>query len=106
MHAVRFTLLLFALALLGCVAGSVTHTGQATYPAVPVSQVEVLGERPTRSFQTIGIVTAKTGSFGSPSSAIAKMRADAAKLGADALLVSNIDQAFYTNTTGTAIRWK
>lgn len=106
MAAVRFTLVTIALSLFGCVAASVTRTGQITYTAVPVAHVEILSERPNRPYLSIGIVTAKTGSFGSPASAIAKMRTEAARLGADALLVSNIDQAFYTNTTATAIRWR
>lgn len=99
-------LLLLLGTLVGCTTGSSTRSSSTVYPAVSVAHVEVLTQRPSRSFIEIGVVTGWTNAMATPESAIRRMREKAAALGADAILVTNIDKAFYTNTQATAIRWK
>jgi hypothetical protein len=69
--------------LVSCTTGSATRSSSKIYPAVSVAHVEVLTQRPSRSFIEIGVVTGWTNAMATPESAIRRMREKAAALGAD-----------------------
>jgi argininosuccinate synthase len=81
------------------------------YPAVPVSSVQILYQEPTKPYEVIALVS-HMNSLGLPiSREIAAVREEAAKLGADAVLIIDAKQRipFITGenvtTTGNAIKW-
>lgn len=105
-HAAKLLTFSCALAQCCCTTGTAIRSSETAYSAVPVEHVQVLTQRPARSFVEIGLVTGFADALGSPASAIRKMREEAAKIGADAILITKIDHALYSNTTATAIRWQ
>ena len=81
------------------------------YPAVPVSSVQMLYQEPTKPYEVIALVS-HMNSLGLPISwEIAAVREEAAKLGADAVLIIDAKQhiPFVTGenvtATGNAIKW-
>jgi hypothetical protein len=81
------------------------------YPAVPVSSVHVIYQEPTKPYEVIALVSHQN-SLGLPISwEIAAVREQAAKLGADAVLIIDAKQHIPLITgenvkaTGNAIKW-
>lgn len=81
------------------------------YPAVPVSSVQILYKEPTKPYEVIALVS-HMNSLGFPISwEIAAVREEAAKLGANAVLIINAKQRYpfitgeNVTATGNAIKW-
>ena len=108
-----FSPILLIAVSLGCGACRSTTMQVSThhYPAVPVSAVQVIYKEPAKPYEVIAEVS-HMNSLGLPiSGEIAAVREEAAKLGADAVLIKDAKQhiPFITgeNVTaiGDAIKW-
>ena len=108
-----FSPILLIAVSLGCGAcrSTITQISTHRYPAVPVSAVQVLYKEPAKPYEVIAFVS-HMNSLGLPiSREIAAVREEAAKLGADAVLIIDAKQhiPFITGenvtATGNAIKW-
>ena len=104
-----------SLLLLSSCASDVANRYYATehYPPKKTKEVEVLFKNPTRSYEVIA-------DFQARDAGVATMRRQAAKIGADAVIVSRLGGRFsgewadeknwsnetYSRVTGTAIKYK
>jgi len=111
----RLLVLIIAVALLGCASDVANrYYGDTRYPPKNVSEVELLSRKPSRPFTVIA-------DFQSRNEGPEDMRAKAAQIGADAVIVSLLGGAYnrgeqwagsdsmsntYTHITGTAIVYK
>jgi hypothetical protein len=85
-----------AILLAGCASSNVVKVGSSSYQPVPVSHVEVLYKEPSRPYDVIALIKHEAGSFGSSEEEIQKARELAAEAGADALLISSVeDDTFF-----------
>lgn len=95
----RLVLILLALSLFGCFTASVKLTTNEKFPPTDPEQVELFFEIPNRPYQEIGIVSASW-DFGYVLQAINTLRAKAAEVGADAVILR---QAGCYGVVGSAI---
>lgn len=61
--------------------------GEKKFPPVKAEHVMILFERPEQKFEQIGIVSSLGGYYTSDGDMFKRMQSDAAKLGADAIIV-------------------
>jgi len=94
----------------GCSSITTTPTGQSTSGAVSTEQVEVLYQQPQRPYEVIALVSSDAATiFSAVPGEIEKCRQAAAKVGADALIVTaTFDPSLGrpAKVSGQAIRWK
>ena len=79
-----------------------------TYPAVPVSSVEVLYQEPKRPYEVLAFVQSNKSWEMSGSADVADLRKKAAKVGADALIVTSMHGVTMTewdSASCKAIKW-
>ena len=85
-----------------CTLARVNLTTDARYPPKDPSEVLILYEKPDRPYEEIGIVSAE--SNWTTGEAIKAMRAKAAAVGADAIIIKQTGAGYgYILVTGTAI---
>jgi hypothetical protein len=87
--------------LAGCATGEATKTTSKNYTATDPSSVEILFEKPARAYTTIGFVSGTGAKLASQDAVFAAMREEAAKIGADAVLMRS-DISEQTTFTGNA----
>jgi uncharacterized protein YbjQ (UPF0145 family) len=98
--------------LTGCATGEVTKTTSKNYAATTADSVEILFEKPTRKYEVIGYVKGTGAKLSSQENIFNHMRLEAAKIGADAILMrSEIEEKTdWNNTTqqgsALAIKWQ
>jgi len=95
------SLMIFA----GC--ESTTVVGH-TYPAVPIGSVQVLYQEPKRPYEVLAFVQSNKSWEMSSAADVADLRKKAAKVGADALLVTSAHGVTMTEwdaALGKAIKW-
>ncbi|SRR6266498_2869330 len=95
--------------LLSVLAGckSTTVVGH-TYSAVPVSSVKVLYQEPKRPYEVLAFVNSYKTWAMSSSANVANLRKNAAKLGADAVIITSVHGLTMTDwdsASGKAIKW-
>lgn len=98
-----------ALYVVGCASGEATRTSATHYAPTAPSSVEVLFEKPTRTYEVIGFVSGKGANMSSQSDVFEAMRNEAAKIGADAIIMrSDIEEqtAYTGNPTLPVAAWK
>lgn len=98
------TLIVAALVLQGC--GSTAVVGH-TYPAVSTGSVEVLYQEPKRPYKVIAFVSELHG-VEHPGADITSLREKAARLGADAVIITSAQDISvweYAKAAGKAIKW-
>ncbi len=94
----------------GCV--STHHVGSSKYPPKPVESVVALFQEPSRPYEVIAFVEAKTVTiFDKPEKMVRQAREQAAAAGADAVIFSSTGKwsgmpGIPGAATGRAIRWK
>jgi hypothetical protein len=86
---VSLSIILLPFVVTSCVTGEAIKTG-STYPATTPDLVKVLFEKPTRSYEILGQVTSAGAKLSSNEANITMLRTQAAKLGADAVIVQGI----------------
>lgn len=92
---------ILALLLQGCVTAKVTRYRELE-PKANAEAIEVFTERqPDRAYDEIGVIEVTATNGSSFSDMIAKARAEAAKLGADAIIVKREDEERITGTAAT-----
>lgn len=92
----------------GCANIDVTKTAKGTFPATDANEVEVLSSFPkSRPYTEIATISTNNWSPSETAKMHNALRAQAAPLGADAvvLLNSGIDQRGYLWSTGAAVRY-
>lgn len=111
MKTVLYQLFIPALVLL-CGCGSIKVTGNGkTYPATYPGDVQILKIKPDRHFEELGDVSATDWPESKLPQMLEHLKAQAAKLGANAVFISSegVTRHDFTNfrwATGSAIRWK
>lgn len=110
-HALRRTATAFALvtafvaigALSACVKPRASSTAFRTLPPkASVQEVEVFTDgRPTRPYEELGFIEVRKFGRADYGQLITRAREEAAKMGADAILVTRENRTVSTNTTGT-----
>jgi hypothetical protein len=91
--------------LAGC--ESTTVVGH-TYPAVPTNSVQVLYQEPKRPYEVLAFVQSNKSWEMSSAADVADLRKKAAKVGADALIVTSVHGVTMTewdSASGKAIKW-
>ena len=85
----------------GCAQGSRVATGGGpAYPRVPKESVQILFERPNRPYIEIGMAMAQGAQLATDATAMEEVRSQAAKLGADAVIVSGMERRAYAMMPG------
>lgn len=84
----------------GCAQGSRVTTGGQKYARVPKESVQVLFARPNRPYIEIGMAMAQGAQLATDATAIEEVRSQAAKLGADAVIISGMERRTYFNAPG------
>jgi hypothetical protein len=104
--------LLLVLIVSGCASSvEVTKLTPESYPASQPAQVEILKIKPDKPYAQIADVSAMQFPNSQSERRYAEMRAKAAKVGADAILITS-EQTFrrdfvlYRSVTGVALKWK
>lgn len=92
--------LLIAVLLTGCAQGSRVTTGPAKYPRVAKESVQVLFSPPSRSYVEIGMAMAQGAQLATDATAIEEVRSQAAKLGADAVIIAGMQRRAYASMPG------
>ena len=94
--------------LCGC-AGSAMQVGTHKYPPVNPESVQVLYQEPSKRYEVIAFVDQQGSGFDfSANSTIAGLKEQAAKVGADAVIVTSAKPMKlyeYAHTSGKAIKW-
>ena len=94
-------------AFTGCSTwGYNTRSGEKIYPPVRYEHVRIFHKPPTQDYTEIGDVSAIGGAFATTTENVRKMQKMAAKLGADAIIVTQETKALYLRTNATAIKFK
>ena len=78
------------------------------YSPVPVNSVKVLYQEPKEPYEVIALVNRRTGVEHAATGDVSALREEAAKLGADALIVTEAHgMTFfsYAEASGKAIKW-
>jgi hypothetical protein len=102
---IRFLICVCLLILGGC--ESTTVVGR-TYPAVPIDSVQVLYQEPKRPYEVLAFVQSNKSWEMSSAADVADLRKKAARVGADALLVTSVHGVTMTEwdaALGKAIKW-
>lgn len=97
-------LLGIALCLAGCATGSVVVVGN-THPPIDPAQVKVYLQPPARAYDQVAMLDAQGAGMGRQrqmDSAVNKLKSEAAKLGANGILLQGISGAHPTAAFGTA----
>jgi hypothetical protein len=84
----------------GCAQGSRIVSGTKKYPRVPKEHVQVLFSPPNRRYEEIGMAMAQGAQLATDATAIEEVRSQAAKLGADAVIISGMDRRAYAHVPG------
>jgi len=92
--------LVFAIFLTGCATGSRVVTGPNRYPRVPTEDVQILFTPPSQPFFEIGIATAQGAQLATDATVFEEVRSQAAKLGADAVIIAGQDRRAYATLPG------
>jgi hypothetical protein len=95
-HLFKLVLLFGTLLITGCssalnVWGTTVPMGEKKYAPVPTEHVMILFEAPKQEYDQIGLVSALGGMFASDGDMFKKMQREAARLGADAIIVRPAD---------------
>lgn len=118
MKKTKFTTLLITsiisgFCLVGCVTGESTKTSSRNYASTNSNSVQLLFEKPSRKYEVIGHVSSKGAPASSKDANFRMLQTQAAKLGADAVLVQGgVDevqqwgQYNHKVADGLAIKWK
>lgn len=99
-----FAMAAIVLSLAGCATGSVVVVGNRHAPIDP-SQVKLYLQPPAQPYDQIALLDAQGAGMGHQrqmDSAVAKLKSEAAKLGANGLLLEGISGAHPTAAFGTA----
>ena len=89
-------LALLSIALAGCVTGTAVQTGDHTYqPVADWHAIKIVFEKPTRPYDVIGPVSSLGAPAAEERAVYDMLRQQAAKLGADAVLVSSTAATAY-----------
>jgi hypothetical protein len=78
------------------------------YPPVPVGSVKVFYQEPKRPYEVIAFLNRKTGIEHPATGDVGGLREEAARLGADALIITETHGmaiASYAEASGKAIKW-
>src|SRR5262249_9488945 len=98
---VKFVLgTLAAISLIGCAQGSRVTTSTRKYPRVPVDHVQILFHPPDRPYEEIGMATAQGAQAATDATVYNEVRSQAAKLGADAVIIQGQERRAYANLPG------
>ncbi len=87
------TILLIPIVLNGCTYGHSIRFGSEVYAPTKEATVEFLYQRPNRPYKVIGIVSASGAALASSESVVRKLKGAAAKLGADAVILTEAGSA-------------
>lgn len=104
----KFTIVLMTLCLIILASCESTTVVGHTYPAVPVDSVKVLYQEPKRPYEVLAFVQSNKSWEMSSSADVADLRKKAAKVGADALIVTSVHGVTMTewdSASGKAIKW-
>jgi hypothetical protein len=82
-------------------------TTRAVYPQTDPNGVKILFAEPHEAYEQIGVVTATGGSVATETQMYRKLQAEAAKVGADAVIVGAKDTSYWSgkNISGSAIKF-
>jgi hypothetical protein len=78
------------------------------YPAVPVASVKVFYQEPKKPYEVIALLNRRTGVEHPATGDVSGLREEAARLGADALIISEahgMTVFSYAEASGKAIKW-
>lgn len=91
----------------GAVLGGAMKTTTHTYPSVPADHVTVLYQEPDKQYELIAFVSYVPALAGSYRGEIDGLRKQAARLGADAVIITSVTPPIYgIGGTGKAIKWR
>jgi hypothetical protein len=90
------------LLLSGCAQGGRVATGGVQYAAVAPQAVEILFQAPAWSARQIGILASQGAQLASDATTYAELQSQAAKLGADAVVIFSVGQKQYASFPGFA----
>lgn len=108
----RMCIVVLAIALQGCTTTQISRNPGQGYAPTQSSQIAILYSAPKREYESLGIVSAKRYKPGwtdpTVADAVPQLRAAAAQLGADAVIVlqSSNSQSRNVNVEGEAIKYK
>lgn len=102
------------LTLQGCVTGEATKTSSSSYAATNSSSVQLLFEKPSRRYEVIGHVSSEGANLSSKDANFRMLKTQAAKLGADAVLVQGAGvqevqewgEYNHKAANGLALKWR
>jgi hypothetical protein len=102
-----YVLLVLSLLFTGCnsalnVWGDTVRMGKE-YPPVAVENVAILFEKPTKTYEVIGIVSALGGTWASDGVMFKSMQKSAAALGADAIIVRSESGTSMSSNNGSLV---
>lgn len=108
------TTLYTCLVLQGCVTGEATRTSSRSYASTNPSSVQILFETPSRKYEVIGHVSSEGARLSSRDANFRMLQTQAAKLGADAVLVQGEGvedvqewgQYNHKAANGLALKWR
>lgn len=108
------TVLSVCVALQACVTGEATKTSSRNYTSTSPSSVQLLFEKPSRKYEVIGHVSSQGARASSRDANFRMLQTQAAKLGADAVLVQGTGVADvqewgeynHKAADGLAIKWR
>ena len=102
MKSIIGSLMSVVVLLSGCAMGGRVATG-AKYVAVAPQGVEILFQAPNWPCQQIGIVTSQGAQLASDATTYSELQSQAAKLGADAVVIISSGMRAYASAPGFAI---
>jgi len=73
--------------LTGCATGEATRTSSTHYAETDPKSVQILFEKPSKKYEVIGFVSGEGAKLASQEAVFNAMREEAAKIGADAILM-------------------
>lgn len=108
------TPIMVCLVLQACVTGEATRTSSRNYAATSPSSVQLLFEKPSRKYEVVGHVSSKGIKFSSQDDNFRMLQTQAARLGADAVLVQggSVDEVQewgrynHKVANGLALKWR
>ncbi len=107
-----FLYILISVLLAGCTTGAATRVTSISYTPTEASSLQVFFEKPSRPYTVIGFVSAQGDAYVKEAAVFKKLKEEAAKIGADALLMRHDvteeqDASGYQmkRGTGLALKW-
>lgn len=108
------TIFAVCIILQACVTGEATRTSSSTYAATSPTHVQLLFEKPSRKYEVIGHVSSEGARASSKDANFRMLQTQAAKLGADAILVQggSVDEVQewgrynHKVAEGLALKWR